>query len=144
MRPKFFASLFWVLLFLSLSGPEALAQKNVSPAPPFEGWLQELKTEAQGRGISSQTINRALGKVKRIPRVLELDRRQPEFTQTFWTYMGKAVNDARIKKGKALLVKHKKLLGKIYKKYGEIANFFDTWDLETQLFMIDMRKFLTK
>ena len=29
-------------------------------------------------------------------------------------------------------------------RYGETANFFDTWDLETQLFMIDMRKFLTQ
>ena len=132
MRPKFFESLFWALLFLSLSGPEALAQKNVPPAPPFEGWLQELKTEAQGRGISSQTINRALGKVKRIPRVLELDRRQPEFTQTFWTYMGRAVNDARIKKGKALLVKHKKLLDKIYKKYGVPPRFLVSfWGLES-------------
>ena len=132
MRLKFFASLLWALLFLSLSEPEALAQKNVPPAPPFEGWLQELKTEAQGRGISSQTINRALGKVKRIPRVLELDRHQPEFTQTFWTYMGRAVNDARIKKGKALLVKHKKLLDKIYKKYGVPPRFLVSfWGLES-------------
>ena len=132
MQPKFFVSLFWALLFLSLSGPEALAQKKVPPAPPFKGWLQELKTEAQGRGISSQTINRALGKVRRIPRVLELDRRQPEFTQTFWTYMGRAVNDARIKKGKALLVKHKKLLDKIYKKYGVPPRFLVSfWGLES-------------
>ncbi len=29
-------------------------------------------------------------------------------------------------------------------KEGEIANFFDTWDLETQLFIMDLRKYLSK
>ena len=29
-------------------------------------------------------------------------------------------------------------------KEGEIANFFDTWDLDTQLFIIELRKFLIK
>ncbi len=29
-------------------------------------------------------------------------------------------------------------------KYGEVANFFDSWDLDTQMFMIDMRKYITK
>jgi GR25 family glycosyltransferase involved in LPS biosynthesis len=29
-------------------------------------------------------------------------------------------------------------------KEGEVANFFDTWDLETQLFIIDLQKYLLK
>jgi GR25 family glycosyltransferase involved in LPS biosynthesis len=29
-------------------------------------------------------------------------------------------------------------------KEGEIANFFDTWDLETQLFIIDLQKYITQ
>ena len=29
-------------------------------------------------------------------------------------------------------------------KYGEVANFFDSWDFDTQMFMIDMRKYITK
>jgi GR25 family glycosyltransferase involved in LPS biosynthesis len=29
-------------------------------------------------------------------------------------------------------------------KYGEIANFFDTWDIETQMFIIDLRSYLLK
>ena len=27
-------------------------------------------------------------------------------------------------------------------KYGEVANFFDTWDIETQMFIIDLRKYI--
>ena len=29
-------------------------------------------------------------------------------------------------------------------KEGEIANFFDTWDLDTKLFIIDLSKYLSK
>jgi hypothetical protein len=29
-------------------------------------------------------------------------------------------------------------------KYGEIANFFDTWDIETQMFIIELRNYLVK
>jgi glycosyltransferase involved in cell wall biosynthesis len=29
-------------------------------------------------------------------------------------------------------------------KEGEIANFFDTWDLETQIFIMELRKYLIK
>ena len=27
-------------------------------------------------------------------------------------------------------------------KYGEVANFYDTWDLETQMFIIQLRKYI--
>ena len=27
-------------------------------------------------------------------------------------------------------------------KFGQIANFFDTWDTETQMFIIDLRKYI--
>ena len=29
-------------------------------------------------------------------------------------------------------------------KNGEIANFFDTWDFETQMFIMDLNKYLSK
>jgi len=28
--------------------------------------------------------------------------------------------------------------------YGEVANFFDTWDLETQMFIISLRSYILK
>ena len=27
-------------------------------------------------------------------------------------------------------------------KYGEVANFYDTWDIETQMFIIQLRKYI--
>jgi membrane-bound lytic murein transglycosylase B len=91
-----------------------------------------LRVEAQTQGVTSKTVNKTLGSIQRIPRVLELDRHQPEFTLTFWSYMSKAVNDARINKGKKLLLKHKNLFDKVYKKYGVPPRFLVAfWGLES-------------
>ncbi len=100
--------------------------------PPFEEWLAELKVEAKSRGISEAFLDRALRGIKPITRVIELDRRQPEFSLTFWSYMPKAVNDARVKKGREMLVKHKVLLEKVSKKLGVQPRFLVSfWGLES-------------
>jgi membrane-bound lytic murein transglycosylase B len=132
MRPQRIITLLWGLFLFNLSAHNALANKNISEAPPFDSWLYELKAEATTHGISAKTVNKALGSIQLIPRVLELDRHQPEFTLTFWSYMKKAVNDARINKGKALLLKHKNLFDRIYKKYGVPPRFLVAfWGLES-------------
>jgi membrane-bound lytic murein transglycosylase B len=132
MRHQYIITLLWGLFLFSLSANNVLADKNIPAAPHFKGWLNELKVEAQTQGVTSKTVNKALGSIQRIPRVLELDRHQPEFTLTFWSYMSKAVNDARINKGKKLLLKHKNLFDKVYKKYGVPPRFLVAfWGLES-------------
>jgi membrane-bound lytic murein transglycosylase B len=98
----------------------------------FLYWLEGLRAEARGKGISDATLDAALLDVKPVMRVVELDRRQPEFTQTFWTYFRKRVNDERIKRGRALLAKHRDLLYKIQGKYGVPPRYLLAfWGLET-------------
>ena len=60
-------------------------------AEPFSAWLQALKVEAKSRGISEPTLQAALTDIQPIKRVIELDRKQPEFTQTFLNYLNKRV-----------------------------------------------------
>jgi membrane-bound lytic murein transglycosylase B len=55
----------------------------------FAKWLVELRQEAKERGISDRILDAALGNAVPIKRVIELDRRQPEFTMTFDDYLGK-------------------------------------------------------
>ncbi len=99
---------------------------------PFGPWLQELKAEAISRGVRKATLETALAGVQPIPRVLELDRRQPEFTLTLWRYLSRAISDARIAKGRAMLVKHKKLLDKVSAKFGVQPRFLVAfWGLES-------------
>jgi len=98
----------------------------------FKGWLSELRLEASQKGISEKTLDAALTDLKPIPRVIELDRHQPEFTWTFRKYMGNLVNEQRIKKGKRKLAENKKALQEIGKKYGIQPRFLVAfWGLET-------------
>ena len=55
-------------------------------AENFNNWLDKLKTEAKRQGISQKTLDSSLIGIKPIPRVIELDRKQPEFTLTFAEY----------------------------------------------------------
>jgi membrane-bound lytic murein transglycosylase B len=98
----------------------------------FLDWLEALRAEARRKGISDATLDAALRDIAPVQRVIELDRRQPEFTQTFWTYLRQRVNDARIKRGRALLVKHRDLLHKIHAEYGVPPRYLIAfWGLET-------------
>ena len=74
----------------------------------------------------------ALAKVRPIRRVIELDRRQPEFTLTFWNYLSEAINDKRIRRGREMLVKHRALLEKTAARYGVQPRFIAAfWGLES-------------
>ena len=58
----------------------------------FNTWLESFKKDAIKAGISSSTIDKNLTNVKLIPRVVELDRKQPEFTLTLRQYLKNVVN----------------------------------------------------
>jgi len=101
-------------------------------AEEFSSWLEELRQEARTKGISESTLHEALDNLNPIPRVIELDRRQPEFTQTFWRYLDSRVTEKRVERGRMLLQKHKELFDKIELRYGVQPRFLVAfWGLET-------------
>ena len=98
----------------------------------FTTWLNGLRTEALGRGISQSTLDQSFANVAPIPRVLELDRAQPEFTLTYAQYFARVVNDQRVLRGRELLKTHKSLLAEIGQKYGVQPRFIVAlWGIET-------------
>ncbi len=101
-------------------------------AEDFNTWLDKLKTEAKRQGISQKTIDSSLIGIKPIPRVIELDRKQPEFTLTFAEYLKRVVSDRRIRIGKSKLKKHEELLRQISSKYGVQSRYIVAlWGIET-------------
>ena len=119
-------------------GAPAIAQaQHAAPAqeslntPEFQKWVADFRKEAISRGIRSATADRALAGVAPVKRVIELDRRQPEFTQTFWTYLDRGVSDERVSKGREMLAKHAALLNRIHKQYGVPPRFLVAfWGME--------------
>ena len=98
----------------------------------FSSWLEGLRQEARAKGISETTLHAALDNLQPIPRIIELDRKQPEFTQTFWRYLDARVTEGRIERGRMLLELHAELLASIEKQYGVQARFLVAfWGLET-------------
>lgn len=100
---------------------------------PFADWLNDLRQEALQQGISEATINLAFSAVEEpIPRVLELDRSQPEFVQTFSGYMRNRLSDARITRGQRLLEEYSDLFSRIQAEYGVQPHYLVSfWALES-------------
>ena len=98
----------------------------------FDSWLFELKAEARKQGISNDLLEKAFFDVKPIERVLELDKKQPEFTLTVTKYLHNTVSKKRIVKGRYLLLSNESLLNKIEKKFNIPGNLIIAlWGIET-------------
>jgi len=116
---------FLASTFLAVGNSNATSQ-------PFNQCVAELQSKARGQGISEKTVNQVLGKVRHLARVIELDRRQPEFTQTFAGYFNTRVTDTRIQKGRELLAQHHDLLHRLHQENGVPAKYLVSfWGLET-------------
>jgi len=98
----------------------------------FNQCIAQLKPKAIQQGISKNTVDRVLDQVKYRARIIELDRRQPEFTQTFAGYFDARLTDERIKKGRKLLSEHRDLFSRIEQEIGVPAKYLVSfWGLET-------------
>lgn len=98
----------------------------------FETFLDGVRTEARERGLKEATIASALGDIQPIKRVVELDRKQPEFTLTLDQYMSSVVSKRRIRKGRARLAEHIELLREVAAKYKVQPRFIVAlWGIET-------------
>lgn len=98
----------------------------------FVKWLEGLRADALANGISQSTLDRSLVDVAPIPRIIELDRHQPESTTTFEKYQARIVNATRIKIGRERLAKHRELLTEIGDQFGVQPRFIVAlWGIET-------------
>ena len=98
----------------------------------FADWLVDLRREAAEKGVGRATLDRALRGLSPIKRVIELDRRQPEFTLTFRQYLTRVVPPARVAKGKRKLNENRALLESVAAKYRVQARFLVAfWGIET-------------
>ncbi len=118
-----------VLLGVLLAGG-AMAQDE--EAESFAEWREGVRSEALSLGISAATFDAAFSGIEPIPRVIELDRSQPEVTITFAQYLERVVPESRVELGRKLLAKHRDLLEPIGREYGVPPRFIVAlWGIET-------------
>ena len=116
--------LFLTALWLVSSGTWA--------AMTFETCVDRLKRQALDTNISPRVVETVFADVRYLPRVIELDRKQPEFSQTFYGYYSQRVTDFRVLQGRKLLEFHSELLNSLARQYGVPAHYLVAfWGMET-------------
>ena len=121
------------LLAFWLAAPATAEQMPAVPdAAGFGPWLEGVREEALGSGISAELLDRVLAAIEFNPRVIELDRRQPEFTLTFERYMETRVTRDRIARGREKSAEFDHLLAAVGDRYGVDGRFIAAiWGMET-------------
>ncbi len=120
------------LAALLLASTGAFGPAMAEPQVPFAEWLEGVRKEARAKGIAPSLLDSALSGIRPIKRVIELDRKQPEFTLTFWAYLNKSINPLRIQQGREMLAKHRGLLENAARKFGVQPRFIVAfWGLES-------------
>ncbi|MDX1634783.1 MAG: lytic murein transglycosylase [Marinobacter sp.] len=114
---------------LALAAPAAA---QTGPESDFEQCLARIEARAVEAGVSPETASRVLAQAEYLERVIELDRRQPEFTTTFADYLNRRVTPERVEKGRALLAEHEELLARVHRETGVPQPYLVAfWGLET-------------
>ncbi len=117
----------FILIFSVLS-----LQAQADEVEHFSNWLSALKAEAKASGISQQTIDKTFENAQYLPRVIVLDRAQPEFISPFLSYVEKRVNAGQIAQGRRLLQAHADLLAQVEAQYGvPKETLIAFWGMET-------------
>ncbi len=95
-------------------------------------FVRSLWPEAQRAGVSRQAFEAAFASYNPIPQVIELTRKQPEFTQTVQQYVDKRVTAAQADKGRAMRGEWAQTLAGAQQRFGvqpEIV--LAIWGMET-------------
>jgi len=112
--------------------PSTAAAAEPAAGEGFSAWLARFRREARGEGISPTTLARALDDVRYRPRVIELDRSQPEFVRPIWQYLDSAVSAQRVTSGRARLAEHRDTARRMEQRYGVPAEVIVAiWGIES-------------
>ena len=98
----------------------------------FVQWRNAFAAQALAEGIRPDTVRNVLAQAQWQPRVIELDRSQPEFTRTPWAYLDSAVSPLRVSQGLAKLEQHSTPLQAAAERYGVPASVVTAiWGIES-------------
>jgi lytic murein transglycosylase len=99
---------------------------------PYDKWLADFEREAMAQGISRQTIAVAAPYLTYDQRIVNIDRGQRVFTQTFLEFSDRMAAAYRIQRGAALIKTYAPVFERIDKQFGVPAPVIVAfWGLES-------------
>jgi membrane-bound lytic murein transglycosylase B len=119
-------------LLLGLATAALLPGGSHAATQSFEAFLEGVRAEARRNGVSQAVLSRALSGIRPNDRVLELDRRQPEFTQTWEQYRDARLSQSRIDAGRRAFSDNRATLEAVQARFRVSARVVVAiWGLET-------------
>jgi len=106
------------LRLLSLAGLTALLPGTAASAADFEAFVQGLWPQAQAAGVSRETFETATAGLKPETAVLAKPKAQAEFTISIPAYLGSAVTNSRVARGRAVAAQYEAPLARAYQRHG--------------------------
>lgn len=129
--------IFFVVVLSALSGGVTYAKQPVKKPNVNEqklhAWLEStIKPQALAQGMTLEQWQQVAKSIHFVPKVIKLDRAQPEGKKSWVTYRDSAVTPSRIAKGRELIKQHQSLLTKISQDYGvPVEIIVALWGIET-------------
>ena len=112
--------------------PPTLPTSEATAEQAFARWVSAFQAQARTSGISDATLRAAFDNVRYLPRVIESDRAQPEFTRTVWDYLDRAVSPQRVTLGRDRLAKYQREADAASARYGVPAPILAAiWGVES-------------
>ncbi len=116
---------------LGLLGAGGAAKAQCQGAEGFPAWLDDFKSQAAAAGISAGALAELDG-VRYDQKVINSDRAQAVFSQSFLEFAGRMVAQYRMDQGRQLLKKYKSTFDRIESDYGVPGPVLVAfWGLET-------------
>ena len=98
--------------------PLAALATPVRGQDSFAAFVGSVKAEARRAGIRDAILQQAFAGVEPNQRVIELDRRQPEFTLTWPEYRARVLPDSRLQAARENYAHERALLARVEERYG--------------------------
>ena len=126
------ALILTILTVLVAGGNQAFSQENCRNTGTFERWLAEFKREAAAQKISQAAISTASPYLVLDQRIINIDRGQRFFAQTFLEFSSKMVPAYRLQTGAAKIKQHQAIFAREEKEFGVPAAVISAfWGLES-------------
>ena len=133
-EPRQFRATLWAFFVLSAAiGATAPATATAANDPSFEAFLDDVAEEARDRGVGEQRIRQAFDGLTPNPRVIELDRRQPEHVLTTKQYVAQRITASVIEEGTMNLATHAAIFDDVERSSG-VSRFVVAaiWGIESR------------
>jgi membrane-bound lytic murein transglycosylase B len=115
-----------IAAFIPMFSHASIADEN------FIQCKANLAERADNAGFSSYITQTVISNITPLQRVIALDKKQPEFTQTFEQYIKARVTEYHVRVGKEKLKSHQALFDRLEEQYGIPRQYLVSfWGLET-------------